>query len=150
MKKIFSITAVVALLSVSATAVALPRWSKTDKGTFIEVKNEGGRTLGYNEDSGLKLLEVDGYAFKDLNRNGKLDIYEDWRRPSRERAEDLATQLSLDEIAGLMIYSSSLSIPHISSSSRKITYNNKPFHEAARSSSTPRKMQNKKPLSFLS
>ena len=67
--------AVVALVSVSTTAIALPKWSKTDKGAFVEVKNEGGRTLGYNEDSGLQLLEVDGYAFKDLNRNGKLDVY---------------------------------------------------------------------------
>ena len=134
MKNIFTITAVAALLSVSATAVALPKWSKTDKGAFVEVKNEGGRTLGYNEDSGLKLLEVDGYAFKDLNRNGKLDIYEDWRRSSKERAEDLAAQLTLDEIAGLMIYSSSLSIPH-TSSSRKITYNGKPFPEAQVSAS---------------
>ena len=28
-------------------------------------------------------LSVDGLAFKDLNRNGKLDPYEDWRLSAR-------------------------------------------------------------------
>ena len=118
MKRFFLIAAVAMLAC--GTAFAQPKWSKIDKGAYIEISNEGGRTIGYNQDSGVSILEVDGFAFKDLNRNGKLDIYEDWRRPSKERAEDLAAQLSLDEIAGLMLYSSSLSIPE-KSSSRKIS-----------------------------
>lgn len=128
MKRFFLIAAVAMLAC--GTAFAQPKWSKIDKGAYIEISNEGGRTIGYNQDSGVAILEVDGFAFKDLNRNGKLDIYEDWRRPSKERAEDLAAQLSLDEIAGLMLYSSSLSIPE-KSSSRKISYNGKSFREAA-------------------
>ena len=40
-------------------------------------------------------MTVNGYAFKDLNRNGMLDVYEDWRRPALERAQDLAAQLSI-------------------------------------------------------
>ena len=128
MKRFFLIAAVAMLAC--GTAFAQPKWSKIDKGAYIEISNEGGRTIGYNQDSGVSILEVDGFAFKDLNRNGKLDIYEDWRRPSKERAEDLAAQLSLDEIAGLMLYSSSLSIPE-KSSSRKISYNGKSFREAA-------------------
>ena len=34
------------------------------------------------------ILQANGYAFKDLNRNGQLDVYEDWRKPALERAKD--------------------------------------------------------------
>ena len=53
----------------------------------------------------MKLLQVDGKVFKDMNRNGKLDVYEDWRLSPQKRAEDLAKQLSTEDIAGLMLYS---------------------------------------------
>ena len=39
-----------------------------------------------------KILESGGYQFKDLNKNGELDKYEDWRltltNPQIETAED--------------------------------------------------------------
>ncbi len=50
------------------------------------------------------LLKVDGLMFKDLNRNGKLDPYEDWRLPSEVRAADLVQRMSLEELAGLMVH----------------------------------------------
>ena len=31
------------------------------------------------------IIEVDGYSFKDLNDNGVLDPYEDWRLSAEER-----------------------------------------------------------------
>ena len=93
------------------SASADVKWSKKDKGSHIEITQQGGRTLGYSVNSGVKILTVDGFAFKDLNRNGRLDKYEDWRLPSAERAKDLASQLSLDEIAGLMLYSAHQTIP---------------------------------------
>lgn len=62
-----------------------------------------GPTLGYTS---VPILNVDGFAFKDLSRNGTLDPYEDWRLPSDARAADLASRLTLDEICGLMLYSS--------------------------------------------
>lgn len=81
-----------------------PKWSEqTDEGGWILVTNEGGATLGYSADSGVKLLQVDGYAFKDLNKNGKLDKYEDWRLDAETRAIDLALQLPVEDLAGLMI-----------------------------------------------
>ncbi len=43
------------------------------------VTNEEGQTLGYDTASGVKILTVKGLAFKDLNKNGNLDPYEDWR-----------------------------------------------------------------------
>jgi beta-glucosidase len=50
------------------------------------------------------ILIVDGLQFKDLNRNGKLDRYEDWRLPAEERAQDLLQKMTLDEMAGLMVH----------------------------------------------
>jgi beta-glucosidase len=69
---------------------------------WILVKNEGGVDLGYSADSGVTLIEDNGYAFKDLNRNGELDVYEDWRLDDNTRAENLAGQLDTDTIFGLM------------------------------------------------
>ncbi|MVA74024.1 glycoside hydrolase family 3 protein [Agrobacterium vitis] len=50
------------------------------------------------------ILTVDGKTFKDLNRNGRLDPYEDWRRSPAERASDLVSQMTLIEKAGLMMH----------------------------------------------
>ncbi|MEG0882439.1 MAG: glycoside hydrolase family 3 N-terminal domain-containing protein, partial [Janthinobacterium sp.] len=49
-------------------------------------------------------LKVDGYTFKDMNRNGKIDLYEDWRLSAEARADDLLSRMSLDEKAGLMMH----------------------------------------------
>ena len=35
--------------------------------------------------AGLDILEQDGYKFKDLNKNGELDPYEDWRLTPEEQ-----------------------------------------------------------------
>ena len=125
----FAILSAAALLS-ATTTTAQPKYHAVDKGDFIEITQQGGRTLGYSQNSGIKILEVDGYAFKDLNRNGKLDKYEDWRLSSEERAKDLATQLSIDEIAGLMLYSSHQELPAPETGKRASTYNGKPFSQA--------------------
>jgi len=50
------------------------------------------------------LRAEDGFAFRDLNKNGRLDIYEDPRRPLEERVEDLLAQMTLEEKAGLMFH----------------------------------------------
>lgn len=47
-------------------------------------------------------LEVDGLSFKDLNKNGQLDIYEDNRNSIEARVEDLLAQMTLEEKAGTM------------------------------------------------
>ncbi|CAN5332127.1 hypothetical protein BH10BAC4_BH10BAC4_14740 [soil metagenome] len=48
------------------------------------------------------VLEVEGHLFRDLNKNGKLDVYEDINADIADRIEDLASQMTLDEKAGLM------------------------------------------------
>jgi len=49
-------------------------------------------------------LTQDGITFRDLNKNGKLDPYEDPRRPIEERVEDLLKQMTLAEKAGMLFH----------------------------------------------
>jgi beta-glucosidase len=51
----------------------------------------------------VDVLRVDGLLFRDLNKNGTLDAYEDWRRPVAERVDDLVRQMTVEEKAGLMV-----------------------------------------------
>lgn len=48
------------------------------------------------------LVEQDGLLFRDLNNNGVLDPYEDWRLSPEERARDLLSQMTLKEKAAQM------------------------------------------------
>jgi beta-glucosidase len=50
------------------------------------------------------VLRLEGLEFKDLNRNGKLDVYEDWRQTPQARAKDLVRQMTLEEKAGAMMH----------------------------------------------
>lgn len=43
------------------------------------------------------IIEVDGYQFIDLNGNGTLDVYEDWRQDAETRAADLVSQMTARE-----------------------------------------------------
>ena len=46
------------------------------------------------------ILQIDGIRFRDLNKNGKLDIYEDSRAEINTRVDDLIKQMNLEEKAG--------------------------------------------------
>lgn len=79
--------------------------------SFVIVDNPGdGATLSYGSDSGFTLLEeTDGeytYAFKDMNGNGELDGWEDWRRDGAERAAEIAAAITTEQAQGLMLFSS--------------------------------------------
>ena len=43
------------------------------------------------------IIEADGYQFIDLNGNGSLDVYEDWRLDADTRAADLVAQMTVRE-----------------------------------------------------
>ena len=43
------------------------------------------------------IIEADGYQFIDLNSNGTLDVYEDWRLDADTRATDLVSQMTVGE-----------------------------------------------------
>lgn len=108
-----------------------PQWSESEKDGVNIVINENGATLGYSNSSGLELITEDGNAFKDLNGNGVLDAYEDWRLDADTRAKDLASKMSIEEIAGLMLYSSHQSIPGRDNPFfGPVTYDGKPFAES--------------------
>ena len=48
------------------------------------------------------IIKVNGRLFRDLNDNGTLDRYEDWRLTDEQRAADLVSRMTLEEKAGLM------------------------------------------------
>lgn len=55
----------------------------------------------------LPILDINGLQFKDLNKNGKLDSYEDWRLPISKRIDDLIVQMTIEEKVGFMLISTS-------------------------------------------
>ncbi len=105
-----------------------PIWSEQEQDGIMTVTQKGGPVLGYSPNSGVKILTEDRFAFKDLNKNGTLDPYEDWRLSVDERAADLASQMSIEQIAGLMLYSGHQRIPG-GGFGRGGTYNGKYFDE---------------------
>lgn len=52
----------------------------------------------------VDILSEGKYQFKDLNKNGQLDAYEDWRLPMEQRIADLVSQMTLEEKVGLMFH----------------------------------------------
>lgn len=67
------------------------------------------KTVYVQPDLGAKsvsILNLDGKQFKDLNKNGKIDKYEDWRLPADERSLDLLSKMSVEEKAGFMLINS--------------------------------------------
>ena len=47
-------------------------------------------------------LVVEGIKFRDLNKNGRLDVYEDNRQSIDDRVDDLISQMTIEEKAGSM------------------------------------------------
>lgn len=87
------------------------KWNIAEKDGYLFVENGDGAALGVAPENRDKLLTVDGYAFKDFLGTGELLPYEDWRLSYEERAKDLAGRLSIEDIAGLMLYSAHQLIP---------------------------------------
>ena len=52
------------------------------------------------------IVEEGRLRFRDLNGNGVLDPYEDWRLSPAERAEDLVARMTPEEKIGLMVINS--------------------------------------------
>ena len=52
----------------------------------------------------VNIISEGRYQFKDLNKNGQLDPYEDWRLPMDQRIADLVSQMTLEEKVGLMFH----------------------------------------------
>ncbi len=78
------------------------KWtSEETRDGWTKVTNpDDGAELGVMDAS--KIIQVDGLAFKDMNGNGKLDLYEDWRQDKDARAAALAEMLSAEDIFPLL------------------------------------------------
>lgn len=117
-------------LSVGALILAgcTQRYTITELEGYSLLTQRHGPTLGFSE---IGIIYADGRAFKDHNRNGELDTYEDWRMSPAERAEDLVNQLPAEILSGLLTNGHTVNVPGYSSMSVSgILYNGKPFQES--------------------
>ncbi len=96
MKKVFKITGIVLAIIVLLIIFAIGGYYLNRS---IHVKNNYA-LLG----EPAPVLNIDGteWKFRDLNKNGKLDIYEDIRKPAEKRVDDLLNQMTIEEKAGTM------------------------------------------------
>jgi len=94
MKKLFKITGIILgialIFLIIVGVVTYSRMSSKAKDNYAKLGDRAPE------------LNVDGYTFRDLNKNGKLDTYEDSRLSVEERVDDLVSQMSLEEKAGSM------------------------------------------------
>ena len=100
------------------------------KNTIHRLSQPGGKTIAWCEESGVRLIEKDGFRFKDLARTGELLPYEDWRLSPEERAADLAARLTPEEIAGLMLYSPHQAVPPHGGGMFSGTFGGRSFEES--------------------
>jgi len=48
----------------------------------------------------VAIIELNGLKFRDLNKNGDLDKYEDWRLTAEERSIELRSHINYVELEG--------------------------------------------------
>ena len=121
MKKLALLTAIVMLVSSAGAAFAEQQYfngntttALTDPTTFTKPYDVNITVVEADEATGQPrleahikdIIEVDGLKFKDLNANGELDAYEDWRLTSEERANNLLSLMTEDEKIGLLWHAS--------------------------------------------
>ncbi|SHM36368.1 beta-glucosidase [Cyclobacterium lianum] len=64
------------------------------------------------ESRAVAQLHVGQLIFKDLNKNSRLDPYEDWRLPVAQRIENLLSQMHLDEKVGMLLINTLNAAPY--------------------------------------
>jgi len=124
--KFYRHRAVIVCIIISVFVVSPGHAQHQPGSPFKTIPNSNGPTLGVALSSGVTILTVNGLHFKDLNKNGQLDPYEDWRLPVDVRAKNLAGKMSIEQIAGLMLYSAHQAIPGNARGFGAGTYNGKP------------------------
>ncbi len=128
-----TLVAATTLTACDQKQASTPKWQESVfTSDIMQVTVENGPLLTYSKTSGVSIIEVDGLPFKDLNRDGALNPYEDWRLDADSRAKNLASMLSKEEIAGLMLYSRHQSIPAAPRGYFSDTYGGKPFAESGK------------------
>jgi beta-glucosidase len=98
MKNILKLLFIITLFAMLYACGQSKTENETETGAGAEKSSQP--KLGYRS---AKLLEMEGLQFKDLNRNGQLDKYEDWRLTPEERSQDLLGRMSVEEKVGMML-----------------------------------------------
>lgn len=73
---------------------------------FIATTSMGQGTYQFQpkiEARSVEIINQNEQEFKDLNKNHKLDVYEDWRQSIDLRIADLLSQMTLEEKVGMML-----------------------------------------------
>ena len=86
---------------VVAIVLVITAWNQT-------VQNKLDKTV-YECSSVIKTIY--NYNFRDLNKNGKLDVYEDVHQPINARVNNLLSQMNIEEKAGMMFINCSAKSP---------------------------------------
>ncbi len=98
MKKLISWLMAVTMLASLCTAPAFAQESAVKESAYgffyVEANGEQVKLSAQSQD---KFIQQDGLYFKDLNGNGALDVYEDWRVDTEDRITDLLSQMTLSE-----------------------------------------------------
>lgn len=94
MTKLFKIVGylllVVLLIALLTGLFFFVKWNRATAAN-MELLGEAAPTLSENN-----------YQFRDLNKNGRLDVYEDGRAVMDTRIADLTKQMTVEEKAGLL------------------------------------------------
>lgn len=70
--------------------------------TALVISNLSWNSISDDENN-PPILTIKGFTFKDLNKNGKLDVYEDTRLSIKERAHDLVNKMTDEEKANFLM-----------------------------------------------
>jgi beta-glucosidase len=88
---------------IATSAISIMGWSSAHGENLLPVENRGQPRL---ESHLVPLIENNGLRFRDLNRDGQLNPFEDWRLTPEVRAKDLVARMTLPEKAGTMMHGS--------------------------------------------
>ena len=103
MKKLSMLMAIIMMLSVIGSAFAeAPTEADllAQDCAFGLIEAEGDQPRLTYIEGVTNIIEVDGLKFKDMNGNGTLDVYEDYRQDTDARVADLIAQMTDEEKVG--------------------------------------------------
>jgi len=86
----------------AALAIAAPALAVAQAAPSLTQPRLGSRSA--------PILQIDGLKFKDLNRSGVVEPYEDWRLTPDARARDLVSRMTVEEKAGAMMHGTARSV----------------------------------------
>lgn len=79
------------------TGVRNSKSSSTSVNPGRAAKGISNKSIASQSDTSDRFIIVDNHRFRDLNKNGKLDVYEDYRKSIEQRAQDLLSKMTIEE-----------------------------------------------------